>query len=47
MNGVFQPDIDFNSSEFYGFSEFYYSMEDVLRIAGHYNHDRFSAAAQV
>ena len=47
MNGVYQPEIDTSSSEFYGFSEFYYSMEDVLRMGGPYNYNKFEAAAQV
>ena len=33
--------------QFYGFSEFYYSMEDVLRMAGAYNFRSFAEAAQV
>ncbi len=47
MNGVFQADINFHNSEFYGFSEFYYTTEDVLRIAGPYDYVRFQTAAQV
>ncbi|XP_014777473.1 ectonucleoside triphosphate diphosphohydrolase 7 isoform X2 [Octopus bimaculoides] len=41
MNGIYQSDINFHNSEFYGFSEFWYSMEDVYRIGGHYNADIF------
>ena len=47
INGAFQPEINVNNSEFYGFSEFYYSMEDVLRIAGQYDYKKFEQAAQV
>ncbi|KAK0137243.1 Ectonucleoside triphosphate diphosphohydrolase 7 [Merluccius polli] len=41
--GVYQAPIDFNNSEFYGFSEFYYCMEDVLRIGGQYDSLKYSA----
>ncbi|MGH0166455.1 UNVERIFIED_CONTAM: hypothetical protein FKN15_072743 [Acipenser sinensis] len=37
LNGVYQPPIDYQNSEFYGFSEFYYCTEDVLRMGGNYN----------
>ncbi len=47
MDGVFQPDINFYKSQFYGFSEFYYTMEDLLKIGGKYNPSKFQAAAQV
>ncbi|XP_047433215.1 ectonucleoside triphosphate diphosphohydrolase 7-like isoform X2 [Mugil cephalus] len=43
--GVYQAPINFSNSEFYGFSEFYYCMEDVLRIGGQYNSDKYSRAA--
>ncbi|XP_041369282.1 ectonucleoside triphosphate diphosphohydrolase 7-like [Gigantopelta aegis] len=46
MNGVSQPDIDFSRSSFYGFSEFWYSMEDVFRQGGRYDHDKFERSAQ-
>uniref|UniRef100_A0A493U2U8 Ectonucleoside triphosphate diphosphohydrolase 7 n=1 Tax=Anas platyrhynchos platyrhynchos TaxID=8840 RepID=A0A493U2U8_ANAPP len=38
--------IDFSNSEFYGFSEFFYCTEDVLRLGGYYNAPTFTAAAQ-
>lgn len=47
MNGVHQPPISFKNSEFYGFSEFWYTMEDVYRIGGLYEHDVFDAQATV
>ncbi|KAL4231585.1 Ectonucleoside triphosphate diphosphohydrolase 7 [Mactra antiquata] len=47
MNGVHQPPISFKNSEFYGFSEFWYTMEDVYRIGGLYEHDVFEAQAKV
>jgi len=33
--------------KFYAFSEFYYTMEDILRMGGKYNSVRFQLAAQV
>ncbi|XP_039554260.1 ectonucleoside triphosphate diphosphohydrolase 4 isoform X2 [Passer montanus] len=47
LNGVFQPPVHLQSSEFYGFSEFYYCTEDVLRMGGDYSAARFARAAQV
>lgn len=38
--------IPYANSEFYGFSEFWYSMEDILRIGGLYNYFSFKKAAQ-
>ncbi|KAM9856522.1 ectonucleoside triphosphate diphosphohydrolase 7-like [Aulostomus maculatus] len=43
--GVYQAPINFSNSEFYGFSEFYYCMEDVLRMGGHYDSHKYSQAA--
>ncbi|XP_043939051.1 ectonucleoside triphosphate diphosphohydrolase 4 isoform X2 [Protopterus annectens] len=45
LNGVYQPPIAYENSEFYGFSEFYYCTEDVLRMAGEYNAAKFAKAA--
>uniref|UniRef100_A0A669DDK6 Ectonucleoside triphosphate diphosphohydrolase 7 n=1 Tax=Oreochromis niloticus TaxID=8128 RepID=A0A669DDK6_ORENI len=42
---VFYAPINFSNSEFYGFSEFYYCMEDVLRIGGQYNSEKYSKAS--
>ncbi|NWZ18131.1 ENTP4 diphosphohydrolase, partial [Agelaius phoeniceus] len=47
LNGVVQPPLRLQSSEFYGFSEFYYCTEDVLRMGGDYSAARFTRAAQV
>lgn len=47
LNGVYQPPIHFQNSEFYGFSEFYYCTEDVLRMGGDYNAATFTKAAKV
>ncbi|XP_029380501.1 ectonucleoside triphosphate diphosphohydrolase 7-like [Echeneis naucrates] len=44
--GVYQAPINFSNSEFYGFSEFYYCMEDVLRIGGQYDSEKYSRAAK-
>lgn len=46
LNGVYQPPIHFLNSEFYGFSEFYYCTEDVLRMGGDYNAAKFTKAAK-
>ncbi|NXE97293.1 ENTP4 diphosphohydrolase, partial [Menura novaehollandiae] len=46
LNGVFQPAVHFQNSEFYGFSEFYYCTEDVLRMGGDYNAAKFTKAAK-
>ncbi|KFP32404.1 Ectonucleoside triphosphate diphosphohydrolase 4, partial [Colius striatus] len=46
LNGVYQPSVHFQNSEFYGFSEFYYCTEDVLRMGGDYNAARFAKAAK-
>ncbi|CAF3590532.1 unnamed protein product [Rotaria sordida] len=36
LNGVHQPQINYDSQDFYGFSEFWYTMQDVLKIGGPY-----------
>ncbi|NP_001088548.1 ectonucleoside triphosphate diphosphohydrolase 4 L homeolog [Xenopus laevis] len=46
LNGIYQPPVPYQNSEFYGFSEFYYCTEDVLRMGGSYNSTRFLLAAQ-
>ncbi|KYO44472.1 ectonucleoside triphosphate diphosphohydrolase 4 isoform A [Alligator mississippiensis] len=46
LNGVYQPAVHFQNSEFYGFSEFYYCTEDVLRMGGDYSAARFIKAAK-
>ncbi|KAM9822840.1 ectonucleoside triphosphate diphosphohydrolase 4 isoform 2-T3 [Syngnathus typhle] len=46
LNGVFQPPIDYNNSQFFGFSEFYYCTEDVLRMGGDYDASKYSQAAK-
>ncbi|XP_008416447.1 ectonucleoside triphosphate diphosphohydrolase 7-like isoform X2 [Poecilia reticulata] len=44
--GIYQAPINFSNSEFYGFSEFFYCMEDVLRIGGQYSSDKYAQAAK-
>ena len=46
FNGVHQPPISFNTTEFYGFSEFWYSVNDVLRLKGLYNAQKFDIASK-
>ncbi|CAL1616082.1 unnamed protein product [Knipowitschia caucasica] len=46
LSGVYQPTIDFENSQFYGFSEFYYCTEDVLRMGGEYNATKYAQAAK-
>ena len=45
MNGVYQAPIDFTKTSFYGFSEFWYTMDDVLNIGGTYYRDKFDLSA--
>jgi len=45
--GFRRPSISFINSKFYAFSEFYYTMEDILKMGGKYNSVRFQLAAQV
>lgn len=46
MNGIHQPEIDFFHSHFYGFSEFWYSMEDVYGMGGQYKFSSFEKRAK-
>lgn len=47
LSGIYQPAIDYSNSQFYGFSEFYYCTEDVLRMGGDYNASKYAQAAKV
>ena len=47
-NGVNLPSVlHLNETEFYGFSEFWYTMEDILGLGGVYQETEFKDAAQV
>uniref|UniRef100_A0A3P8T967 nucleoside-triphosphate phosphatase n=1 Tax=Amphiprion percula TaxID=161767 RepID=A0A3P8T967_AMPPE len=46
LSGIYQPTIDYTNSQFYGFSEFYYCTEDVLRMGGDYNASKYAQAAK-
>jgi Golgi nucleoside diphosphatase len=41
------PPIQFGETEFYAFSEFWYSTEDVLKMGGKYVPGKFRAASKV
>eukprot|EP00795_Rhopilema_esculentum_P011964 gene11964-2540_t len=45
LNGKHQPSIDFKNSEFYGFAEFWYSTQDVLRMGASYEGDKMDQMA--
>ena len=45
MNGEYQPPIDYANTPFHGFSEFWYTMDDVLNIGGVYYRDKYDLAA--
>ena len=47
FNAVYQPRIDYENVEFYGFSEYWYSMHDVLRIGGQYSATDMKGAVEV
>ncbi|XP_032869979.1 ectonucleoside triphosphate diphosphohydrolase 4 isoform X2 [Amblyraja radiata] len=46
ISGIYQPPLDYRNSEFYGFSEFFYCTEDVLRMGGGYKVAKFTKAAK-
>lgn len=46
MNGVHQPTISYHNTEFYGFSEFWYTMQDIYRKGGLYDQEDFQNEAQ-
>ena len=47
FNAVYQPRLDYEKVEFYGFSEYWYSMHDVLRIGGQYSARNMKKAVEV
>jgi len=44
--GIHPPPIQFDNSEFYGFSEFWYTMDDVLGMGGQYMFSKYKQAAK-
>ena len=46
MDNVYQAPIDFSSMAFYGFSEFWYTMQDVYGTGGVYYRDKFELSAR-
>jgi len=44
--GMRPPPIQFDNSEFYGFSEYWYSMDDVLGLGGQYMFKKFKEASK-
>jgi len=44
--GIRPPPIQFDNSEFYGFSEFWYTMDDVLGMGGQYMYAKYKEAAR-
>ena len=47
LDGTYLPEIDYRHTQFYGFAEFYYTMEDLLHIGGEYNYKIFQSLARV
>ncbi|XP_023218165.1 ectonucleoside triphosphate diphosphohydrolase 4-like [Centruroides sculpturatus] len=45
-SGIPHLGLNFSKKDFYGFSEFWYTMEDVLRIGGIYNYKKFQKSAR-
>lgn len=47
FDGMYQPLINFSAMEFYGFSEYWYTTNDVLDVSGPYSYAAFREAAAV
>ncbi|CAF2857012.1 unnamed protein product [Rotaria sp. Silwood2] len=45
LNGIYQPQINYDSQDFYGFSEFWYTMQDILKLGGPYTRLAFLNAS--
>ena len=46
-NGIKMPPIPLEHTDFYGFSEFWYTAEDVVHMGGKFSYDTFSKASRV
>ena len=44
--GIKMPPLSMENSEFYGFSEFWYTMEDVVGMGGPYQFEKFAQASK-
>ena len=47
FNGIYQSPIDYEHADFYGFAEFWYSSNDVLRVGGKYENEKLEKEAKV
>lgn len=47
FDGVYQPLINFSAMEFYGFSEYWYTTNDVLDVSGPYSYSALRGEATV
>lgn len=47
FNGVHQPEVNFHFEEFFGFSELWYTSNDVLGLSGKYEEKKFQSSAAV
>ena len=45
-NGIKMPPVDLKEMEIYGFSEFWYTTQDIFQMGGTYDYYQFSQAAQ-
>uniref|UniRef100_A0A0K2USE0 Uncharacterized protein n=1 Tax=Lepeophtheirus salmonis TaxID=72036 RepID=A0A0K2USE0_LEPSM len=45
-DGIQLPSFKFERTKFYGMSEFWYSMNDVFQMGGHYNYNKFADASK-
>ena len=45
--GIKMPPIPLENTDFYGFSEFWYTTEDIVHMGGLYSYDNFANASRV